>query len=72
MEAVKKQFDITGMHCGSCAAGIQMFVSSMDGVENVTVDYDSAKADVEYSDDKVSPEQIVKSVEELGYGATQA
>jgi len=69
---VKKQFDITGMHCGSCAAGIQMFVSSMDGVENVTVDYDTAKADIEYSDDKVSPEQIVKEVEELGYGATQA
>jgi len=72
MASVKKQFDITGMHCGSCAAGIQMFVSSLDGVESATVDYDTAKADIEYSDDKVSPEQIVDGVKELGYGATQA
>lgn len=69
MPIVKKQFDVEGMHCGSCAAGIQMFLSSTDGVTNVTVDYNAKKAEVEYDDEKVTVDQIVKGVEELGYGA---
>lgn len=66
---IKKQFDVTGMHCGSCAMGIQMYLSSTDGIKNVTVDYNTKKADVEYDDGQVTVEQIVKGVEELGYGA---
>jgi len=69
MAVTKKQFEVGGMHCGSCAAGIQMFLSSTDGVQNVTVDYNTKKADVEYDDGKVNVEQIVKGVEELGYTA---
>lgn len=57
------------MHCGSCAAGIQMFLSSSDGVQNVTVDYNTKKADVEYDDAKITVDQILKGVEELGYSA---
>lgn len=69
MAAIKKQFDITGMHCGSCAAGIQMFLSSTDGVKDVTVDYNAKKADVQYDDEQISEEQIIKGVQELGYDA---
>jgi len=72
MAATKKQFDITGMHCGSCAAGIQMFLSSTDGVKDVTVDYDAKKADVEYDDEQTSDDQIIKGVQELGYDAKPA
>lgn len=72
MSVIKKTFDVTGMHCGSCALGIQMYLSSTDGVKNVTVDYNTKKADVEYDDGQVSVEQIVKGVEELGYGAKPA
>ncbi|OHA48283.1 MAG: hypothetical protein A2991_01290 [Candidatus Terrybacteria bacterium RIFCSPLOWO2_01_FULL_58_14] len=69
MAVVKKQFDVQGMHCGSCAAGIQMFLSSSDGIQNVTVDYNTKKADVEYDDAKITVDQILKGVEELGYSA---
>ena len=72
MAAKKQQFDITGMHCGSCSAGIQMFLSSADGVKSVTVDYNTKKADVEYDDDETSKEQIIKGVQELGYDAKAA
>lgn len=68
----KRQFDITGMHCGSCAAGIQMFLSSTDGVKNVTVDYNAKKADVEYDDEQTSEGEIIKGVQELGYDAKAA
>ena len=67
MAVVKKHFDVTGMHCGSCAMGIQMYLSSTDGIKNVTVDYNTKKADVEYDDAQVTVEQIEKGVEELGY-----
>ena len=72
MAMIKKQFDVGGMHCGSCAAGIQMFLSSTDGIKNVTVDYNTKKADVEYDDEKVDVDVIVKGVEELGYTAKPA
>jgi len=72
MAAIKKQFDITGMHCGSCAAGIQMFLSSTDGVKDVTVDYDAKRADVLYDDEQTSEELIIKGVQELGYDAKPA
>jgi Cu+-exporting ATPase len=72
MAVVKKVFDIGGMHCGSCAAGIQMFLSSTDGVKNVTVDYNTKKADVEYDDAQLTVDAIVKAVEELGYTAKPA
>ena len=61
---------IEGMHCGSCATGIQMLVSSMDGVQSVFVDYDAKKGTFEFDDSKVTKDQIVKAILELGYKAT--
>jgi len=57
------------MHCGACATGIQMLVSSMDGVKSIFVDYDTKKGTVEFDPSKVTKDQIIKSIEELGYKA---
>ena len=67
MAVVKKQFNVEGMHCGACAAGIQMYLSNTDGVASVSVDYNAKKADVEYDDAKIKEDGIKKAVEELGY-----
>ncbi|MDP3795133.1 MAG: heavy metal-associated domain-containing protein [bacterium] len=66
----KLDLHIEGMHCGSCAVGIQMFVSQMDGVGSATVDYESRKGSFEFDPAKTEREAIVKAVEELGYKAT--
>lgn len=66
---IKIELNIEGMHCGACATGIQMFVSQMDGVSSVFVDYDTKKGTFEFDPLKVTKEQIVKSIEELGYKA---
>ncbi len=58
------------MHCGSCAIGIQMLVSGMDGVKSVNVDYEGKKGVFEFDSSKVTKEQIIKGIEELGYKAT--
>lgn len=61
---------IEGMHCGACAVGIQMLVSQMDGVQSAAVDYEGKKGAFEFDAAKVTKDQIVKSVEELGYKAS--
>ena len=66
----KLELHIEGMHCGSCATGIQMLVSQMEGVQSIFVDYNGKKGSVEYDPAKVSKEQIVKSIGELGYQAS--
>jgi Cu+-exporting ATPase len=70
MAIVKKQFDVGGMHCGSCAAGIQMVLSTQDGIKNAAVSWDTKSGEVEFDDSKVTVEQIQKAVSELGYSAT--
>ena len=68
----KIDLKIDGMHCGACAAGIQMFVSQMDGVKSVFVDYNAKKGTFEFDPAKTSREAIVKGIAELGYAATSA
>jgi len=67
MTLVQQQFEVGGMHCGSCAAGIEVFLSSTDGIKNVTVDYDAGKASVEYDKEQTSSEKIVEDIGMLGY-----
>ncbi|KKR45234.1 MAG: hypothetical protein UU22_C0016G0029 [Parcubacteria group bacterium GW2011_GWA2_40_8] len=72
MAVVKEKFNITGMHCGACAAGIQMFLSNTDGVKNAFIDYNTKLGEVEYDNEKINQKTVVKAVEEVGYGASPA
>ena len=58
------------MHCGSCAVGIQMLASGMDGMKSAEVDYNGKKGVFEFDSSKVTKEQIIKGIEELGYKAS--
>jgi len=69
---VKIELKIEGMHCGACATGIQMLTSSMDGVIKVFVDYEKKFGTFEFEETKITKEQIIKAIEELGYKATIA
>ena len=66
----KIDLHIEGMHCGSCAVGIQMLTSQMDGVKSAEVSYDGKKGTFEFDSSKVTKDQIVKSIAELGYQAS--
>ena len=65
----KLELHIEGMHCGSCAVGIQMLTSQMDGVKSAEVSYEGKKGVFEFDPAKVTKEAIVKSIAELGYTA---
>lgn len=66
----KLEVKIEGMHCGACATGIQMITSQLDGVKSSFVDYEKKRGTVEFDPTKVTKEQIVKAIEEIGYKAS--
>jgi len=66
----KIDLKISGMHCGSCAVGIQMLVSQMDGVNSAEVSYNDKKGTFEFDPAKVSKDSIVKAIADLGYQAS--
>lgn len=66
----KIELKIEGMHCGACATGIQMLVAQMEGVKSVFVDYNGKKGAFEFDSAKVTKDQIIKAIAELGYSAS--
>ena len=66
----KLELHIEGMHCGSCAVGIQMLTSQMDGVTKAEVSYERKTGVFEIDPAKVKKEDLIKSIAELGYTAT--
>jgi len=68
----KIELKIGGMHCGACATGIQMLLSTMEGVnpKSVFVDYKGEKGTVEFDPTKVTKEAIIQNISNIGYTAT--
>jgi copper chaperone CopZ len=65
----KIDLNIQGMHCGSCALGIQMLTSQMDGMKSSEVSYDAKKGTFEFDESKTNKDAIIKTISELGYQA---
>ncbi len=66
---VKKNYNIEGMHCGACATGIEMFLSNTEGIGSVKVLLEEKKAEVEYDENKLNDEKVIKAIEEVGFKA---
>ena len=65
----KTEFEITGMTCAACSARIEKGLNKLDGVMNANVNLALEKAMVEYNGTVLTPVDIIKKVESLGYGA---
>lgn len=66
---IKTALDIEGMHCNSCAAGIQMVLQNTEGVLNASANYEAKKGEVEFDEEKTNLENVIKAIEQLGYKA---
>ncbi|VVB95824.1 putative copper-exporting P-type ATPase A [uncultured archaeon] len=62
--------DIAGMRCGSCSAGIELALGKKKGVRSAKVSLNERMAVVEYDPAIVTPSEIAKAVNDLGYMAT--
>ena len=62
---MKKVLTIQGMHCSSCALGIEMLLNTKS--IKAKVDFNSKKAEIEFDPSKINIEEIKKEVENAGY-----
>ena len=61
------EFAVSGMTCGACAARIQERLNDIDGVD-ASVNYATETATI-HSRQGIAVEDLVRAVEEVGYGA---
>jgi len=71
MTKKKIKFSIKGMHCGSCAAGIQMVLQSTEGVLSSSAEYKGEQGQVEFDQEKVKFKALKETIEEMGYQLTE-
>ena len=64
---VKKLLKLDGLTCTSCETRIENKLIKMDGVQEVEVSYVTSILQIIYDADKVSVEEIIKTIEKLDY-----
>ena len=69
MVTEKAEFDITGMTCAACSTRIEKGLNKLEGVVKANVNLALEKATVEYNGSALTTNDIIKKVENLGYGA---
>ncbi len=58
---------IEGMTCESCNVAVETAVKKLDGVQQVTANFQSGSAQVRFDPQKVKPAQITGAIDGLGY-----
>lgn len=61
---------VEGMTCASCTVVVRAALKNLDGVRDAQVSMSEKRALVEYEPAKVTPQQMVDAVNELGYRAS--
>lgn len=65
--AHSKKFDISGMHCASCANVIESTLKATPGIENIEINYGTEQAKLLFDPAKISLESINQKIIPLGY-----
>lgn len=58
---------MTGLSCASCAARTEAFVKTLPGVKSASVNFADTSIMVEFLQEKISPEEMKKAVQSIGY-----
>lgn len=67
--AKKAKLKISGMHCSSCAMIIDGDLEDIEGVKSAKTNYVKQECEVEFEEEVVQIEHIVKTIENTGYQA---
>ena len=65
-----QKFDITGMTCSACSARIEKNINKTDGIQEANVNLLTNSMTVKYDESVLSDRDIIKVVEDTGYGAS--
>ncbi|KAM5310787.1 copper-transporting ATPase 2 isoform 2-T2 [Glossophaga mutica] len=63
---------VTGMTCASCVHNIEAKLARTNGITHAAVALATSKAHVKFDPEIIGPRDIVRIIEELGYGASLA
>ncbi|HEY5588655.1 MAG TPA: heavy metal translocating P-type ATPase [Candidatus Paceibacterota bacterium] len=64
---INKTYKIKGMHCASCAGIIERTFKKTEGVSAAEVNYGTEGAKVSFDEEKITPAELSKKIEPLGY-----
>ena len=67
-----EKFQVTGMTCAACVAHVEKAVSSLEGVQEVSVSLLTNSMMVSWDEAQESPGSICQAVADAGYGASPA
>jgi Cu+-exporting ATPase len=63
---------ITGMTCANCALNIERNLKKLQGVEETNVNFASEQASVSFDPEQIEIDELIKKVEDIGYGIATA
>ena len=63
----KKQIPVIGMSCSSCSAHVEKKLQSLKGIKTASVSLPMRSASVEYDPEIITPEDMRKEIQALGY-----
>ncbi len=64
-----KTYKIEGMTCAACSSAVERAFRKVEGAEQVNVNLATEKMNIQFDEEKVSEEDIFKTVERAGYKA---
>jgi len=67
---MKQKFNITGMTCSACSARVEKVTNALPGMKSAVVNLLSNSMMADYDEGLLTPEAIIRAVEEAGYGAS--
>jgi copper chaperone len=70
IDILKKTYRVEGMHCSNCAMNIEGIEDDLPGINQISASYQKGQMVVEFDEARVSENQILAAVEELGYQAS--
>jgi P-type Cu2+ transporter len=62
-----KTYPVTGMSCASCAARTEAFVKKLPGIKTASVNFADTSIQVEFLDEELTPADLKKAVQSIGY-----
>lgn len=66
---MKQTFEVHGMTCSACSTRVEKEVSKLDGIKQAQVNLLTNSMTVEFDDNTISNQDIVKKVSSIGYSA---
>ena len=61
------ELDILGMSCVNCANSIKTYLTKVDGVYSVDVNFASEVAEIEYNPNLITKDSIIQDIKRMGY-----